>query len=39
MKAMKILKKALTTAPALITINYEPEAGEIIITFNVSGRG
>jgi hypothetical protein len=36
---MKILKKALIIALALITINYEPGAGEIIITFDVSGRG
>jgi hypothetical protein len=36
---MKILKKALTTAPALIAINYEPGAGEIITAFNISGRG
>jgi hypothetical protein len=35
---MEILKKALTIAPALITINYELEAGEIITAFNISGR-
>jgi hypothetical protein len=36
---MEILKKALTTPPALVTINYEPEAGEIITTFDANGRG
>jgi hypothetical protein len=35
---MEILKEALTIAPALITINYELGAGEIITTFNISGR-
>jgi hypothetical protein len=37
-KTIEILKKALTIASALITIDYEPGAGEIITAFNVSGR-
>jgi hypothetical protein len=36
---MEILKEALIITSALITINYESGAGEIIIIFNVSGRG
>jgi len=38
-EAMEILKEALTTAPALVGINYEPGAGEIIAAFDASGRG
>jgi hypothetical protein len=36
---MEILKKALTIAPTLVTINYESEANEIITTFDVNGSG
>ena len=34
-----ILKTAITTAPALIQINYLPGAGEIILIINSSGAG
>jgi len=37
--AMEILKEALTTAPALVAISYEPGAGAIIAAFDASGRG
>jgi hypothetical protein len=38
-EAMETLKNAITTAPALIGINYEPDAGEIIAAFDASTRG
>jgi hypothetical protein len=38
-EAMEILKEALTTAPALVGISYEPGAGAIIAAFDASGRG
>jgi len=38
-EAMEILKEALTTAPALVGISYEPEAGDIIAAFDASKRG
>lgn len=38
-RAMEILKDALTTAPALVPINYEPGAGLIIAAFDASGKG
>lgn len=37
--AMEVLKEALTTAPALVGISYEPDAGEIIATFDASKQG
>ena len=38
-EAMESLKEALTTAPALMPINYEPGAGTIIAAFDASGTG
>ena len=38
-EAMAILQKALTTAPALVTINYSEEAGEIIVAADASLEG
>jgi hypothetical protein len=34
--AINILKMAIITAPALVTLNYSPEAGEIILAVNSS---
>ena len=36
---METLKDAITKAPALIEINYEPDADEIIAAFNTSMQG
>ena len=38
-EAMEVLKEALTTAPALMPISYEPGAGVIIAAFDASGAG
>jgi hypothetical protein len=36
---MAILQRALTTAPALVTIDYSEEAGEIIVAADASLEG
>ena len=36
---MERLKEALTNAPALSTIDYSEEAGEIILAVDASGEG
>lgn len=38
-EAMEALRQALTTAPALMPINYEPGAGLIIVASDASGSG
>jgi RNase H-like domain found in reverse transcriptase len=38
-EAMEALKDAITSAPALVGIDYRPEAGEIIAAFDASKRG
>ena len=37
--AMEILKEALTNAPALPTLDYADDAGEIILAVDASGEG
>ena len=37
--AMEILKEALTNAPALGTLDYADDAGEIILAVDASGEG
>ena len=37
--AMELLKKALTEAPALSTLDYSEEGGEIVLAVDASGEG
>ena len=37
--AMEVLKEALTNAPALATLDYADDAGEIILAVYISGEG
>ena len=36
---MDTLKEALTTAPAIVTLDYGPEAGDIILSMDASLLG